>query len=108
MIVQYPYTLQLWQAADSVQDENGNWVPGEAAWVDYCKCRDEAVSNGQQVATTDGVMHPVSLLIQMPKGTQPLTAGDKIQVIDADGSVRVWESKILYSRKDQLHTRAWI
>lgn len=105
MITQYPYQLQVLTQGESVQDANGDWVTPATVWIDYCKCRDEA-GNGKYVKGVDGNDYLFSFLIQMPKGIEPISSGTQIRIMN--GSDVRQSGKVLFSRKDQLHTRSWI
>lgn len=109
MVVQYPYILQILNTTESIQDEDGNWIEGNQAWINYSKCRDED-GNGKTVNGADGSQHVFSLLVQMPLGTTPLAPGDRIRIVNADTlqSERVPECEVIFSRKDQKHTRLWV
>lgn len=102
---QYPYTLQVLFQGPDTQDAAGNIVPGASNWVNLTRCRDED-GRGKKVTLNDGNVHEYSLLIQMPKGVDALKPGTLIKVLDGS-NVRA-EGKIIYSRKDQLHSRAWV
>lgn len=106
MVKQYPYQLQALSVIDNGQDENGNSLPPSESWVDVCSCRDEANTGGRQVSAADGTLFTFSALIQLPKGTEALSAGSHIRVLDGTG-IRL-SGKVLYSRKDQMHSRAWV
>lgn len=105
-MVQYPYILQTLQQTDAVQDENGNWTPGGEEWVTHSKCRDESGS-GRQVRGEDGSAIVVNFLVQCPLGTPAVPANTSIRVVDESENVRA-TGKVLYSRKDRLHTRIWV
>lgn len=88
------------------KDADGNYIEPTENWADYCLCRDEA-NNGKEVKGVDGNSFTYSALIQMPKGITALVPGTMIQVLDKDNNVRV-KAQVIYSRKDQFHTRAWV
>ena len=106
-IIQYPYTLKLFKSAESVYDEaTGEFVNSGDEWVNHSKCRDEA-GNGNKITTPDGEVYSYGTLIQLPKGTDGIKSGDKIQVVDDSGNVRFSGSVVRFS-KDQLHSRIWV
>lgn len=105
MVRQYPYILQVQSGEKPVQDENGNWVGGQTTWINLCRCRDENGS-GKPLKMADGTSVVYSFLIQMPNGVEALKAGTLVRVVD--GSQIREQGAVLYSRKDQLHSRAWI
>lgn len=105
-VKQYPYTLQVLVQTPAYQDENGNWIPGTEQWVEHSKCRDEA-GKGNKIIGEDGNEYDYSFLVQMPKGTAKLNSGNQIKVLTKNLVQRA-TGTIIYSRKDQLHTRAWV
>lgn len=105
MVRQYPYILQSLTIADGGPDQDGNYQPATETWSDVCICRDEA-GNGKKLTLADGSVHEYSYLVQMPKGTEPIDSGTKIRVMDG-GEIRA-TGEVLYSRKDQLHSRLWV
>lgn len=105
MVSQYPYILQVLNLLGGGYDENGNPIPPSEQWINYCRCRDEA-GNGRTVTTQDGVQHQYSFLVQMPKGVDEVKAGTKVKVVDGS-DVRA-SGEVIYSRKDQLHSRLWV
>jgi hypothetical protein len=104
MVKQYPYLLQVFVQADATMDNNGNWIPGTQSWVDVCECRDESGS-GKRITLTDGSVYEYNALIQCPVIDQ-IKPGTMIRVID--GNVIRVEKAVVYSRKDQMHTRIWV
>ena len=106
MVRQYPYTLQTQTSTAPTRNSDGDWVGGGVDWVDYSKCRDED-GTGRLITMPDGQTASYSFLIQLPRGTAALEAGRAIRVVEPNGVIRA-EGVIKYSRKDQLHTRAWV
>lgn len=106
MVRQYPYTLQKQTSTAPTRNSDGDWVGGGVDWVDYAKCRDED-GTGKLVTMPDGQAATYSFLIQLPRGTEKIETGVAIKVVDSDGVTRA-EGVVKYSRKDQLHTRAWV
>lgn len=104
MVQQYPYILQVLFLTGGTQDADGNYIPQTETWANLCRCRDES-GNGKTVALTDGEAYPYNFLVQMPKGVEAIKAGTQIRVVD--GSAIRATGKVVYSRKDQLHSRAW-
>ncbi len=105
MVAQYPYVLQVLSISGARQDADGNFIPQQKNWVNLCRCRDEAGS-GKTVTMTSGEAYPYSFLIQMPKGVAAIAAGTQVRVMDGV-AVRA-AGKVIYSRKDQLHSRTWV
>lgn len=106
MIKQYPYQLEVLLTVDNGTDPNGNNLPPSDDWTFLCNCRDEA-GNGRLINGVDGQAIAFSFLIQMPKGVDAIEEGSKVRVIDESGAIRC-EGSVIYSRKDQLHSRAWV
>ena len=104
MVSQYPYILQV-LSITGTKDENGNWIAGTENWINLTRCRDEAGS-GKKVTGIDGSSHDYSFLIQMPQGVEAIAAGTKVRVVDG-AAVRA-TGLVIYSRKDQFHSRVWV
>lgn len=106
MVKQYPYILQVFIQTEPTQDPvTGAMIPGTSSWEDVCKCRDEA-GNGKRLKLQDNEFIEFSFLIQMPIGSPALEKDTKVRVMQ-DSIVRC-EGSIIYSRKDQLHSRIWV
>lgn len=105
MVKQYPYQLETREEGIQQYDDNGNPLPPTPTWTGYSVCRDED-GNGEPVTTEDGKQYHYSFLVQMPKGIAALKAGTRVRVLDGT-DVRA-TGVVVYSRKDQLHTRAWL
>lgn len=105
MVRQYPYVLQVLELTGGGFDSNGNPIPPSETWMNLTRCRDEA-GNGKKVTLNDGNVHEYAFLIQMPKGVEAIQPGKKVRVMDgADVRAR---GEVVYSRRDQLHSRAWV
>jgi hypothetical protein len=88
------------------KDADGNPIPPSEDWVNLTRCRDEA-GNGKAITLSDGTQQQYSYLIQMPKGVEAIAFDKKVRVLDSANNVRA-EGKVIYSRKDQLHSRIWL
>jgi len=104
-IKQYPYQLLVLTIVENGKDEDGNNLPPTENWEFYCNCRDEA-GNGKPINNVDGASVVYSFLIQMPEGVEAIPAGTKVMV--TDGLPVRCTGSIIYSRKDQFHSRAWV
>lgn len=102
---QYPYILEVLYLSGGGQDADGNAIEPTKNWLALARCRDEA-GNGKSVATQDGIVHQFSFLVQLPKGVEAFKAGTQIRVKDG-AEIRCLGS-VIYSRKDQFHTRLWV
>lgn len=102
---QYPYQLLVWRETDGTFDESGFWIPGSSEYIFHSVCRDEANSAGVTIRNPDGTHSVFDVLIQTPLGTEPLSPGTKIQVVDR-AEVR-FEGYVKRSRREQFHTRIW-
>lgn len=105
VVKQYPYTLEMLVQTGGGYDEAGNPIPSSEGWETVCNCRDEA-GNGKKVTLSDNLVHEYSFLVQCPKGTPSIQKGTTIRVKEGD-EVRC-QGEVIYSRKDQLHTRLWV
>lgn len=106
MSIQYPYTLQKLSVAPSTQDANGDFSSSVSGWTTICACRNED-GRQQKFSKDDGSYLTASHLIYCPGGTFALNAGEKVRVIEQDGTVRL-QGQVLYSSKDRFHTRIWV
>jgi len=102
---QYPYSLQILPKSDILKDKNGNFIPGTSDWEEVCKCRDEHGRN-YKIETPDGIGYVATFVVFAPKGTEPLSRGTTIRVMDGD-TLRI-TGKVIISRKEQFNTRLWV
>jgi len=105
MVVQYPYTLEVLKHIGGTYDPAGNPIPSQEVWQQLAKCRDEA-GNGKKVSLSDNTVNEYAFLVQLPKGTEAVPVDTIIRVMDGQ-TVRC-TGKVIYSRKDQLHSRLWV
>lgn len=105
MVVQYPYILEMLVRSGGGYDNAGNPIPSFEDWVSVGKCRDEA-GNGKKVTLSDNTVHEYSFLVQCPKGTPAIEKGTTIRIME--GNIIRCQGEVIYSRKDQLHTRLWV
>ncbi len=106
MSVQYPYILQKLSVPPAMQDANGNFHSGGSSWITLGACRNED-GRQQKFSREDGSYLQASHLIQCPAGTLPLKAGERIKVLEKDGTLRL-EGEVIYASKDRFHTRIWL
>ena len=105
MVKQYAYQLEVLSIPDTVFDEKGNIIPPVETWNLVANCRDES-GHGKKVTMADGLSYDYSFLVQLPKGVEAVEVGKRVRVLSVD-HVRC-EGVVIYSRKDQLHTRLWV
>jgi len=113
MVRQYPhYLFVVGSGAESVQDENGNWVtpsdsPSEGP--EGVPCREETDGRGSEIQVAGGTFHRFTSLVLLPKGAQKVEAGTTVFVAnDADGKdVRI-QGVVLKYDVGQLHNRLWV
>lgn len=105
MVAQYPYTLEVLVLSGGGYDNAGNPIDPTESWQVVSKCRDEA-GNGKKVSLTDNSVYEYAFLIQLPRGVEAVEAGTKVRVVNRT-EVRC-SGDVVYSRKDQLHSRIWV
>lgn len=90
----------------SAQDANGDFQTLSPSWINVGKCRNES-GRQQKFSKEDGSYLRANHLIQCPAGTLPLKAGERIKVLEKDGTLRL-EGEVIYATKDRFHTRIWL
>lgn len=104
-MTQYPYTLEVLYLTGGGKDVNGNPIPPIENWVALTRCRDED-GKSKVITTPDGVQHQFAFLVQMPQGVEPLKSGAKVRVKEGNEIRAIGD--VIYSRKDQFHSRLWV
>ncbi len=109
MIIQYPHYLLVETTAETIQDENGNWVEVGGGIQFFAMCREETAGRGGEIQTGGGTFRTFHSLIQLPKGTTGLSAGTHVYVCNdkAGKDVRI-SGEILKFDVGQLHSRLWL
>lgn len=108
MVKQYPYTLKVLRETESQYDENtGEFTPATSEWIEVSKCRDEGNGGGNKIVTTDGQVYVYGGVIYLPKNCPAIGKGENIQVVDADGNIRMKGATVQF-RKEQMHARLWV
>ncbi len=109
MARQYPHYLFVVKGSESIQDDDGNWSESEADKPFVSSCREETNGKGTQVQAAGGKFIVFSSLIQLPKGSEKIEAGESVFISDdPDGNnVRI-KGTVLKFDQGQLHNRLWI
>lgn len=108
MVRRLPYTLMVFKKTESVYNpEDGSWSGGSEEWVNVSKCRDEGNGGGRSIVTEDSEVYIYGAVIYLPKNCPKVATGEKVQVIDADGNIRISGNNKLF-KKEQLHARLWL
>lgn len=104
---QYPYTLHVMSAADSVYDEaTGEYITTPATELLLGACRDEVNGTGAKLTTQDGEVYTFNAIIYAPKSIQDISNGTQVIVKDGD-KVRLI-ANVVQIHKNRLHTRIWV
>lgn len=107
MVVQYPHTLIATIVESSVQDEDGNWVPGGTTTREI-KCRAEvkspSIGGANLIRGMDGNMVAYYMTVYMPRGTQPIPFQTAI-TINCSPPV---SGKVISFSVGQLNSRLWL
>lgn len=87
--------------------EDGSWSNGSEGWETVSKCRDEGNGGGSKIVTEDSEVYVYGAVVYLPKNCPRVATGEKIQVIDKDGGVRLEGNTKLF-KKEQMHARLWL
>lgn len=104
------YEDQLYRkvADEATRDSNGDFIPGSVAgWTLVADCREEPSSAGQKISGVDGEDRKVSSIIQLPEDCPTINPGERIQVKDQDGNVRI-EAEALRFVRYRKSCRLWV
>lgn len=110
MISQYPHSLFVRQAGDSVQDADGNWSTPASSWLLYSICREQTNGKGTVINGADGRAIVYGSVVHMPVDTPPIADGVEVMVSESDSGVGVQriEGRVLKFDRGQLHCRLWV
>ena len=112
MVIQYPYSLEVYEKPVSTyNDQTGDWTNLKGEWVFHSICRDEKGGSGSYISgsyilTVDGQETSYDYLVQLPKNTAEIKPGTKVRVKDGE-TIRL-ESTVIRFSSDQLHCRLWL
>lgn len=109
MIKQYPHYLFIEEAAESVQDEQGNWTEMKPTMRFISMCRAESDGKGTEYQVAGGEFQKTTAVIQCPKTCPKVSIGSKV-IIANDAScndVRILGVCLNFDAS-QLHTRLWV
>jgi len=104
---QYPHTLEVFNAGQSYQDGNGDWVTPSGEWEIVSTCREQPNGKGETVNGEDGQAFVYQSLVFLPKGSVSVKNRDSVRVKDSGGVVRL-DGIVKRISFDQLHTRIWV
>ena len=101
-MIQYPHILTATIVSGSVQDDDGNWIPGTSESVEL-PCRAEPNGSGRFINLSDGSQYMFAWTVYFPKGTAPIPDGAEVSITsspEAKGNVRRFS-------QGQLNSRLW-
>jgi len=111
MVKQYPHLLYgiPAAAADSSQDNSGNWTADTSASNKLSVCREVTDGKGRELQGADGKMHKYTSIIFTPRTCPDVPFGMVIYVRDTENSTadRIRGSVLKFDR-GQLHCRIWV
>lgn len=108
-LTQYPHFLFAEVAAESTQDERGNWSDGEVSRNFISMCRDEPDGKGTEYQVAGGQYVKSTALIQAPVGCPKIEKGAKVIVANDKGCTDIRIAGIVLNfSAGQLHTRIWV
>lgn len=108
-MTQYPHILYLITPKVAIKGSTGDWEDQTGAAIvtdDLGACRCEPNGSGATITLEDGTVHKFSSMVYLPLQDLTLTAGQSIQVNDADGNV-LFTGLVARFSKGQLNCRIW-
>lgn len=100
VIKQYPDTIVITRAGESVQDENGNWITTDGEVITL-KCRFVPNLQARTIKTMDGQEFTYHYQVAFPRGTTNVRPRDIYTRGNEQGVIVRFEV-------GQLHSVAWI
>lgn len=98
------------QGGDSVQNEEGQWVPEPASWVFHSACREETNGKGTVIQGAGGQALVFSSLVLLPKGAVKIPEGTVVivsETLDPEGPTRA-KGAVLKCDISSMHGRLWV
>ncbi|RPE05552.1 hypothetical protein EGT74_24525 [Chitinophaga lutea] len=105
VIIQYPHKLMANIVTGSIQDTNGNPVPGATETIELT-CRAEPNGSGRMIQLANGQNIVYNWIVYMPKGAAVLADGAKVSITQ-DGR-QIAKGQVLRFSKGQLDARLWL
>jgi hypothetical protein len=105
MVKQYPHRLVITTATGSVQDGNGNWVPGSSSTIEKT-CRAEPNNKNAQVKTADGTAVIFDFTVYLPLPVDSIAVGANVSVYN--GIELIGKNTVKRFTKGQLNARVWL
>lgn len=95
------------QETEGHDDDNGDFVPGSKAWVDYyCKCDVVPAGKANTIPIADGQVETYSYTIyNLPTNCREFKYGDTVR-IKMFGTIK--EFKVLGFHRYQLQCKMWV
>ena len=108
-VKQYPHSLFVEEAAESVQDAAGNWTESESSRKFLSKCREEPDGRGTEYQVAGGKTIKATSVIQLPKTCPKVDKGARVIIAnDIDCSDIRMIAICLNFDAAQLHSRLWV
>lgn len=94
--------------ADSLKDENGDYISNEASdWHFISECREEPSDKGRNIANVDGDSIEYTSIIQLPGDCPQINVGVEIQVRDMEDNV-IFEATAIRYKQYRKNARLWV
>lgn len=105
MVKQYPHTLTITTTSGSIQDGNGNWVPGSISHT-FKNCRAEPNNKNAMVKADDGTQVVFDFTVYIPLPVDIIAVGAQVKVYDGDQLLGA--NTVKRFSKGQLNARVWL
>lgn len=105
MVSQYPHGLVITTATGSVQDGNGNWLPGSTS-TRVKACRAEPNGKNAMIKTVDGTSIVFDFTVYLPLPIDTVAVGSKVEVYN--GEELLSQNTVKRFSRGQLNARLWL
>jgi hypothetical protein len=109
IVKQYPHYLFIEEAAESIQDEQGNFIECLVSRKFISMCREETDGKGTEYQVAGGEYQKATSVIQCPKSCPVVSRGTNVIVANDKECKDIRISGIcLNFDPAQLHSRLWV
>lgn len=105
MVIQYPHIGTITKPAETVKDQNGDWVQGEPTVIWEGECRAEPNGTGTTIQGEDGQEISFAWNVFFPRMEVEVPRNSTIEVLLGD---RVISGLIKRHTNGQLNSRLWV
>jgi hypothetical protein len=105
---QYPHKMILTVETGTVQDANGDWVPGTPEIIEQ-ECRAEPSGGNGYISTPGGTKINYGWIVYMPLPAAKIQPGTIIEVQDPNNADEtILKDKVLQFNRSQQNARLWL